>query len=121
MSHCGNPNCCASSGICGSMTFGSGELDNHGYWEYPCVICAAVTKKFSPKIDVWPEPGEHSIPEWAGQATPGAQLTCIRSAMEGTLANIVEGITSPRDVNKKFAPLMEQIKLLEKHLQHKEW
>ena len=31
--YCGNEDCCASTGICGRITFGSGELDDHGYWE----------------------------------------------------------------------------------------
>jgi len=37
---CGNPKCSASTGICESTTFGSGELDQYGYWEFPCSICA---------------------------------------------------------------------------------
>ena len=37
---CGRPECCASTGIDGSPTFGTGELDDFGYWEYPCSKCA---------------------------------------------------------------------------------
>ena len=29
-------NCKISTGICNSLTFGSGELDDYGYWEKPC-------------------------------------------------------------------------------------
>jgi len=28
-----------STGICGSLTFGRGKLDNLGYWEHDCKIC----------------------------------------------------------------------------------
>jgi hypothetical protein len=37
---CNNPNCGASTGIHGGMTFGSGRLDDHGYFEKPCRLCA---------------------------------------------------------------------------------
>jgi predicted kinase len=36
---CGDPRCSTSTGICGSLTFGHGNLDNNGYWEHPCVVC----------------------------------------------------------------------------------
>jgi len=29
-----------SVGICGSLTFGCGKLDEYGYWEYPCTTRA---------------------------------------------------------------------------------
>lgn len=37
---CGNPACSTSTGICGNITFGSGELDDYGYWEIPCETCS---------------------------------------------------------------------------------
>lgn len=37
---CQNPDCSCSTGIHEGLTFGSGELDEHGYWEKPCRICA---------------------------------------------------------------------------------
>lgn len=40
---CGNPECGISTGICGSITAGTGKLDFNGYWEFPCYICP---KKF---------------------------------------------------------------------------
>jgi hypothetical protein len=27
-----------STGICGSTTYGYGELDNNGYWQYPLYL-----------------------------------------------------------------------------------
>lgn len=36
---CGNQNCSVSTGICENLTFGSGKLDDYGYWEFPCKIC----------------------------------------------------------------------------------
>ena len=32
--------CFVSTGICDSLTFGSGKLDHNGYWEKPCEVCA---------------------------------------------------------------------------------
>lgn len=121
--YCGNEGCSASTGICDSITFGSGELSNNGYWERPCVICAAVAVRFGtyPEDRVWPDISNHRMPDWAGQATPGAQLTCVRSAIEGTLANIAEGITPPEKVKERMAPLLEQLKKLEQHLKHRAW
>jgi len=122
--YCGNDDCCASMGICGRVTFGYGELDNHGYWEHPCVICAAVALRFAPSSypeGVWPEPGESAIPDWAGQATPGAQLTCVRSAIEQTILNIKEGFTPPSEILGYMTPLIEQLKKLEENLQHRSW
>jgi hypothetical protein len=40
MSHCGNPECSCSTGIHEGLTFGSGELDDWGYWSKPCQVCA---------------------------------------------------------------------------------
>jgi hypothetical protein len=40
---CGNPNCSCSTGIHGGLTFGSGQLDEHGYWTRPCRVCAAAS------------------------------------------------------------------------------
>lgn len=37
---CGNPDCGVSTGIHDGPTFGSGELDDNGYWERPCGPCA---------------------------------------------------------------------------------
>lgn len=42
---CGNSDCSVSTGIHEGLTFGSGELDNNGYWEKPCKICAAGWEK----------------------------------------------------------------------------
>ena len=33
-------NCSASTGIHEGLTFGSGKLDDWGYWEKPCTVCA---------------------------------------------------------------------------------
>lgn len=37
---CGNADCKVSTGICDSLTFGRGDLDDNGYWEIPCGPCA---------------------------------------------------------------------------------
>lgn len=51
---CGNRACKVSTGICGSLTFGSGELDPNGYWEYPCEVCAEAHLSRHPNDVVWP-------------------------------------------------------------------
>lgn len=53
---CDNKECCVSMGICGALTFGSGELDEFGYWEKPCHKCARAYEKLEPKTDrrCWP-------------------------------------------------------------------
>ena len=51
---CRNPNCRISTGICGCVTFGRGKLDNNGYFEHGCSICAGVWKRRHPEDDVWP-------------------------------------------------------------------
>lgn len=36
--------CYASTGICGSITRGTGRLDDLGYWEFPCTHGNAFTE-----------------------------------------------------------------------------
>lgn len=47
--------CCVSTGVCGSLTFGQGKLDAHGYWEKPCKKCADEFKKKYPENKCWPK------------------------------------------------------------------
>jgi len=55
MPHCGNPNCSVSTGIHDGLTFGSGELDENGFWEHPCPICARECEKKHPEYaPCWP-------------------------------------------------------------------
>jgi hypothetical protein len=51
---CTDPKCCSSSGICGAVTFGSGTLDEFGYWEVPCDQCARAWEKAHPGSFAWP-------------------------------------------------------------------
>ena len=37
--HCGDRKCKVSTGIHDGFTFGSGELNDLGFWEFPCAIC----------------------------------------------------------------------------------
>ena len=50
---CGNPGCKVSTGIDGSTTHGSGELDANGFWEHPCKVCADDYRRRFP-IEVQP-------------------------------------------------------------------
>lgn len=62
---CGQPDCSVSTEIMGHTSFGRGELDDFGYWEFPCGICArAWEKKFPEDSPCWPfEPKLHTNPD----------------------------------------------------------
>jgi len=49
---CGNPKCKASS-FEDIPTFGSGKLDDYGFWERPCSICARKYEELT-GIKSWP-------------------------------------------------------------------
>jgi hypothetical protein len=52
---CGNPDCNISTGLHEGLTFGSGDLDHNGYWEYPCEKCARAWEKHRPHdAPCWP-------------------------------------------------------------------
>jgi hypothetical protein len=52
---CGHSDCSVSSGIFGSLTFGRGELDEHGLWEIPCDLCARAHEQAHPEEEAcWP-------------------------------------------------------------------
>ena len=47
--------CTASSGIHEGITFGTGELDDYGYWERPCWECARAWEEQYPEDGpAWP-------------------------------------------------------------------
>jgi hypothetical protein len=56
---CGNAECGASTGICESITAGTGELSDYGYWEFPCLVCPPVFEELlkEGKIVVMPGAG----------------------------------------------------------------
>lgn len=47
---CGNPECALSTGIDDHLSFGSGELDEFGYWKHPCELCAREHEKQQPEM-----------------------------------------------------------------------
>jgi hypothetical protein len=52
---CDNYECSVSSGIHEGLTFGSGKLDDLGFWEKPCGTCARAREKDHPEdIPCWP-------------------------------------------------------------------
>lgn len=52
---CGKADCATSTSIDDvTLTFGRGTLDDYGYWEFPCKVCAEAYKKDHPKASVWP-------------------------------------------------------------------
>lgn len=52
---CGNPECSVSTGIHDGLTFGSGDLNPNGFWEFPCDLCARLNEKDHPEDgECWP-------------------------------------------------------------------
>ena len=47
---CERPECASSTGICGSTTFGTGELDPYGYWRFPCEECEKAWEEHEEKL-----------------------------------------------------------------------
>ena len=55
MRSCNNKKCSTSTGICGHLTFGSGRLDDYGYWSRPCNSCARAYEQENPHLGkCWP-------------------------------------------------------------------
>jgi len=51
--------CIASTGIHGLTTFGQGELDPNGFWEFPCYECARrYEAKYPDSGPCWPHTKE---------------------------------------------------------------
>lgn len=54
-SGCDNPDCSTSTGFHDGLTFGSGKLDDWGYWEVPCGPCAREWERLHPEdAPCWP-------------------------------------------------------------------
>jgi hypothetical protein len=52
---CGRETCCVSTDICENPTFGQGELDDFGFWEFPCEQCARAWEVLHPEdAPCWP-------------------------------------------------------------------
>jgi hypothetical protein len=52
---CGNHECKVSTGIHDGLTFGSGELDENGFWSKPCGVCAREYERLHPEeAPCWP-------------------------------------------------------------------
>lgn len=58
---CGNSKCAISMAIDETtFTFGSGRLDDYGFWSRPCRICAEAYEKAHPDERAWPGPREEA-------------------------------------------------------------
>lgn len=70
---CGRNFCCVATGIHEGLTFGYGRLDDHGFWKYPCNICARAWEKDHPKDgECWPV---NPIKELTSKLLLGMMLT----------------------------------------------
>lgn|SRR4030042_5882271 len=53
--HKGVTGCSCSSGIHDGITIGWGHLDEHGYWEHGCNLCARELERREPDMgEIWP-------------------------------------------------------------------
>jgi len=55
---CGHKDCTVSIGIHDGLTFGRGRVDDYGYFEFPCYVCARENEKIDkvPLGAYWPFP-----------------------------------------------------------------
>lgn len=55
---CGNPRCRVSTGIHDALTFGSGKLDDFGFWQHGCRECASAFEAADRAMfgSYWPHP-----------------------------------------------------------------
>lgn len=76
---CKRLDCGTSTGICDSLTFGRGKLDNYGYWSEPCFECARAFELLHPEdAPCWPhvEPPKRKCPSWTihyNRVNPGSR------------------------------------------------
>jgi hypothetical protein len=55
MHNAAHKKCGVSTGIHDGLTFGHGELDDNGYWEFPCYECAREWERLHPEdFPCWP-------------------------------------------------------------------
>ena len=54
---CNNDKCSVSTGIHDGLTFGHGYITQHGFWEFPCAVCARAYEAEHPEDGAcWPYP-----------------------------------------------------------------
>lgn len=51
---CGRKQCRASTTIADTISFGTGNLDEFGFWEHGCDACARAYEKAHPGSEAWP-------------------------------------------------------------------
>lgn len=97
---CGNPACAISTGIHEGLTFGSGELDDHGFWEAPCEACARAWEA------AYPEEG----PCWpgAGQGAPEGIVVIWTGEINGVEVRLRKAFrTEPDAMTVEARPILE--------------
>ena len=61
----GHEKCKTSSTVMDTLSFGTGELDEHGFWEHGCYECARAHEKQFPEEGIcWPH-SEETLAKWA--------------------------------------------------------
>lgn len=57
---CGDASCGVSTSIMDCLTFGKGELDDNGFWEFPCEACSqAYYQRKKQDFQMWIENEQH--------------------------------------------------------------
>jgi len=115
MNHpCGNLKCSTSTGIHDGLTFGSGRLDEHGYWEFPCAICAREfdTTRAETKARLLAEGAEPEHLEWLdikGWPFPGQDVAKLSAEIKKHVDECdAEADEFDREMRESFPDLYEE-------------
>ena len=89
-------NCSVSTGIHDGLTFGKGDLDPHGFWEFPCFECARIAEERDnePTGTYWP---------WEKQVSAETKsqeiiiLHKVREALSDTEYEFLKNILMPKN------------------------
>jgi hypothetical protein len=77
---CGNDSCCSSTNIADESSYGSGYLDNYGFWEHPCFVCARHYEQYP--NEAWPHIGQ-VIPPMKRVPCPECKKSVVEDSLFG--------------------------------------
>ncbi len=132
---CGKQDCGVSTGFHGGFTFGRGTLDDYGYWDTPCGLCARrydAEHPEDPDGPAWPLPHNPAEvtkrekpvlvrPDDFRQDTPLMQLATIHQCMWGNTDNFKMGICTSQKYTERMVVLVGQLEQLMPFLRQGSW
>lgn len=91
---CGHHDCGVSTSIMEELTFGRGDIDFNGFWQFPCWPCARSWEKRHPEdAPCWPPPKQAREPLIADAAESSDRSITEEETMTAMKA---DGVRSPR-------------------------